>query len=206
MVAAFPAREGGHVLDLLNKAFPQMYEGKNVLHTSLENPNAMLHPAPSILNTSIIESGRDWLYYYDGITPSIGAFVEGLDRERIAVGEKLGLELMPLIPWFRVVYDAHGQTLSEAVRNNKAYAQVQGQKTLRTRYLLEDIPMGLVPLAALGRVLGVPVGRAETIIKLGEYILNEDFTTTGRTLENLGLSGMGPQDILHFVETGERAA
>jgi opine dehydrogenase len=204
MVAALPAKQSSHVVEMLQTALPQIYEGKNVLHTSLENPNAMLHPAPSLLNTSIIESGRDWLYYYDGITPSIGAYVEGLDTERQAIGKSLGLELTPLIPWFKIVYDAPGETVSEAVRNNKAYAGVKGQKTLRTRYVLEDIPMGLVPLASLGRALGIPMERTETIIKLGELLLNEDFSSSGRTLENLGLAGMGPKEIIHFAETGSK--
>jgi opine dehydrogenase len=181
-----------------------MYEGKNVLHTSLENPNSMLHPAPSLLNTSLIESGREWLYYYEGITPSIGSYVEGLDRERLSIGQSLGLELTPLLPWFKIVYDAPGQTISEAVKNNKAYAGVKGQNTLRTRYVLEDIPMGLVPLASFGHALGLRVERMETTIRLAELMLDEDFTSSGRTLENLGLAGMGPKEILDFAETGAK--
>lgn len=204
MVAALPARESSNVVEILNTVFPQMYEGKNVLHTSLENPNSMLHPAPSLLNTSLIESGREWLYYYEGITPSIGTYVEGLDRERLSIGQSLGLELTPLLPWFKIVYDAPGKTITEAVRNNKAYAGVKGQNTLRTRYVLEDIPMGLVPLASLGRAFGLQVERMETTIRLAELMLDEDFTSSGRTLENLGLAGMGPKEILHFAETGSK--
>jgi len=204
MVAALPASQTSHVVEKLNMVFPQIYEGKSVLHTSLENPNAMMHPAPTLLNTSIIESDREWLYYYDGITPSIGAYVEGLDKERVAIGNKLNLELMPLIPWYNIVYDAPGETLCEAVRNNKAYAGVKGQKTLRTRYVLEDIPMGLVPMASLGRALNLPVERIETTIRLGELLLNEDLTTSGRTLKNLGLEGMSSTEIVQFAEFGSQ--
>jgi opine dehydrogenase len=204
MVAALPASENDKVVEKLNNAFPQIHAGKNVLHTSLENPNAMMHPAPTLLNTSLIESKWDWLYYYDGITPSIGAFVEELDKERIAVGAALGLEITPIIQWYAEVYDAVGDTLSEAVRNNKAYAGVKGQKTIRTRYVLEDIPMGLVPLASLGQKLGLPMSRSEAIIRLGELFLKEDFSKSGRTLENLGLSDMNAQQIIRFVETGSR--
>lgn len=47
MVSTLPALAVDRVLDVLNVAFPQMYPGKNVLETSLGNPNAMMHPAPT---------------------------------------------------------------------------------------------------------------------------------------------------------------
>ena len=169
MVAALPATETQRVVKLLNTAFPQMYAGANVLATSLGNANAMMHPAPTLLNTSLIESGRDWLYYWDGITPSIGAFVEALDEERLAVASAFGLEIPGILEWYKLHYGAEGATLSEIVKQNQAYAEVRGQKTLHTRYLLEDIPTGLVPMAYLGKLAGVEVARMETVIKFGEF-------------------------------------
>lgn len=201
-VAALPASRNTRVLAMLNTAFPQMSAARNVLETGLDNPNAMMHPAPTLLNTSQIESGRDWLYYWDGITASIGAFVEAMDKERLALGAAFGLQLTPILQFYRQAYGVRADTLSEAVKLNPAYEKVHGQKDLRTRYLLEDIPTGLVPMVSLGRALAVDVGRMETIIKLGEYILGEDLMTTGRTLEQLGLAGMTVPEILHFLETG----
>jgi len=165
--------------------------------------NAMMHPAPTLLNTSMIESERDWLYYYDGITPSIGAYVEAMDLERVAIGKALGLDLKSLLEWYAVMYDAKGETLSEAVKKNRAYAGVKGQKQLKTRYVLEDIPMGLVPEISLGKLLGIPTPRMETVVQLGQLLLNEDFTATGRTLDKLSLAGMSAARIVQFVETGE---
>jgi opine dehydrogenase len=203
-VAALPATENTKTLNLLRAAFPQMRTGQNVLETSLGNPNAMMHPAPTLLNTSMIESPHDWLYYYDGITPSIGAYVEAMDRQRLALGESLDVSLTPIRTWYRLAYGARGKTLSEAVKKNPAYADVKGQDTLLTRYILEDIPMGLVPMASLGHLLDVNVDRMETIIKLGEFLTDRDLTSSGRTVENLGLSGMKREDIIRYVKTGEK--
>ncbi|CAB1065698.1 NAD/NADP octopine/nopaline dehydrogenase [Olavius sp. associated proteobacterium Delta 1] len=204
MVAALPATETRRVVKLLNTAFPQMYAGANVLATSLGNANAMMHPAPTLLNTSLIESGNDWLYYWDGITPSIGAFVEALDVERLAVASAFGLKIPGILQWYQVHYGAEGATLSATVKQNQAYAEVQGQKTLYTRYLLEDIPTGLVPMAYLGQMAGVEVARMETVIKLGEFLTGQDLTTAGRNMENLGLAGMTIPQILEYIETGVR--
>jgi len=202
MVAALPASETQRVVKLLNAAFPQMYAGTNVLATSLGNANAMMHPAPTLLNTSLIESGRDWLYYWDGITPSIGAFVEALDAERLAVASAFGLKIPGILEWYQAHYGVRCKTVSDTVKQNQAYAEVMGQKTLHTRYLLEDIPTGLVPMVYLGQLAGVEVVRMETVIKLGEFLTGRDLTTSGRTLENLGLAGMTLEKIQEYVETG----
>ena len=202
MVAALPAVETGKVVQLLNSAFPQIYAGSNVMETSLSNYNAMMHPAPTLLNTSMIESENDWLYYWNGITPSIGAFVEAMDEERLAIAQNFGLKLPSLIEWYKAAYGAEAETLSEAVKKNKAYAEVKGQKSLLTRYLLEDIPMGLVPMVDLGKMLGIDVERMETVVKLGEFLTNRNLTSSGRTMENLGLSGMTVPQIKIYLETG----
>jgi len=202
MVAALPVSATPRVIKLPNTAFPQIYAGANVLATSLGNANAMMHPAPTLLNTSLIESGRDWRYYMDGITPSIGAFVEALDSERLAVAAAFGVTLPSMLEWYRLRYGATGETLSDAVKRNQAYAGVQGQKTLHTRYLLEDIPTGLVPMAHLGRMAGVDVSRMETVIRLGEFMIGKDLTTSGRSLENLGLAGMTIRQIREYIEIG----
>jgi opine dehydrogenase len=202
MVAALPATATGQIVELLNSAFPQIYAGSNVMETSLSNPNAMMHPAPTLLNTSLVESEIDWLYYWNGITPSIGAFVEAMDEERLAVARAFGLKMPSILQWYREAYGVEAETLSEAVKKNMAYAEVKGQKTLLTRYLLEDIPMGLVPMVYLGKMLGLDVERMETVVKLGEMLTNMNLTTSGRTLKNLGLSGMSVPQIKLYLETG----
>jgi opine dehydrogenase len=204
IVAALPARDTEKVAELFREAFPQVIAGKNVLQPSLGNANAVVHPAPSLLNTSLIESKHEWSYYYDGITPSIGAFVEKLDAERMALANAFGVDLLPILKWYKVAYGIDKPTLSEAVRSNPAYDGIAGQKDLRTRYILEDIPTGLVPMIELGRLSGVPTPRMEVIARLGEYLVEEDFFATGRTLKNLGLEDMSRSDLMNYIETGNR--
>lgn len=204
LAAAFPAKENKRMIEGLNTAFPEFKEAKNVLQTSLENLNAMMHPAPTLLNTSKIDAQEDFLYYYDGITPVIGKYVEKMDEERLAIGKALGIELTSMVDWYRTMYDAKGQTLSELCKDNKSYDGIKGQKTLKTRYVLEDIPNSLEAVASLGKMVGVNVDRMETIVKLGQYILEGDILMDGRTVENLGIAGFSVQDLLDYVETGAR--
>lgn len=204
VVASLPAKDTAKVTSLFKEAFPQVIAGKNVLQPSLGNANAIMHPAPSLLNTSLIESEHQWSYYYDGITPSIGAFVEKLDSERMALADAFEVDLLPILKWYKIAYGVDRPTLSETVRANPAYDGIAGQKELKTRYIMEDIPTGLVPMIELGKLCGIPTPRMEVIARLGEYLVDEDFFATGRTLKNLGLEDMSRSDLMSFVETGNR--
>ena len=204
LLATLPADANDRVLEIVQEVFPQVVGARNVLQTSLENANAIVHPAPTILNTSLIESKHDWLYYWDGITPTIGRFVEELDKERLMIGQAFGLKLGSIVDFYRTAYRVDADNLSDAVRKNQAYEKIQGQKDLHTRYLQEDIPTGLIPMIELGKLCGVDVSRMKIISKLGELLLEKDLYMTGRTLEKLGLSNMNSKELEHYVQTGER--
>lgn len=203
-VASLPANNTT-ALEALQAAYPQIKRGKNVIETSLGNANAVVHPAPSLLNVSMIESRHEWLYYVEGITPTISAFVEDLDRERVALAASFGIELMPILEWYKIAYHVDAPTLSEACRTNPAYQKIKGQKEFRTRYIMEDIPFSLVPMIELGRLQGVATERMELIARLGQFLVrDESFIANGRTLSNLGLDGMSPEEFAQFIETGVR--
>lgn len=204
VLATLPTRENPHVLSLVQQAFPSIVGGRNVLETSLGNMNAVMHPAPTILNTSLIESRHDWLYYVDGITPTVGAFVEALDAERVALAAAYGVSVPPAVAWYGLAYGVHAPTLSEITSKNPAYAEIKGQKEMRTRYLLEDIPTGLVPMIELAGLRNVNVEHMQLVARFGELLLGEDFSATERTLQSLGLNGLTPSEFDHFIETGER--
>lgn len=201
-VGVLPASRTPETIAALSEAFPEINAARNVLETSLTNLNAVMHPTPSLLNASLIESKWDWKYYMDGITPTIGALVERLDKERIAVGEAVGLHLPGVLDMYREMYGVEAPTLSETVRLNKAYWEIAGQKRIDTRYILEDIPTGLVPIISIAEKFGVSCGIMKTICELGNLLLDRDLVSNGRTLENLGLAELSPQEFLGFIENG----
>jgi opine dehydrogenase len=202
MVAAIPASKTQEVIHKLNTAFPEIIPGKNVLDTSLNNLNAIMHPGPTLFNVSMIESPYDWRYYWDGITPSIGAFIEHMDQERVDLGELLGLELPPVLEQYKILYEVEGETLSEAVKMNKAYEEVMGQKRVDTRYMLEDIPMSLYPLVSMAKQLGCRCEMMEGIVNLGCFVLDQDLKAMGRSMKSLGFENMTIDDIKYYAETG----
>lgn len=203
LIASIPAAECNKAVNQLQQAFPQFEKAKNILVTSLDNTNPILHPATTILNTGIIESEQDWRFYVDGFTPSVGQYVEKMDKERIDIGQELDIHLESCLKQVEIEYDVLEDTLSGAMRNNPVYRNIKGDNTLDTRYLTEDIPMGLVPIVSLGKMLALPVQRMEAVINMGELLLNQNLRTNARTLKSLGVNHLNKTEFLHFIESGE---
>ena len=198
-IAALPASATSKVVALLNKPFPQFVAAESILITSLNNANAMVHPAPTLLNAGRIESKSPFDYYSDGVTPSLARVVEKLDAERMAIAKALGVNVPTIRDFYVSCYAATGNTLYEQIQKVKAYEGIKGPTTLNTRYLFEDIPTGLVPLSLLGRALHVTTPTMNAVVELGNILLGKNFWEEGRSLEKLGLAGKSPAEIREMV-------
>ena len=205
-VAALPGVLSGSTAALLAETFPvPLAPTGDILSVGLSNLNMIVHCASILLNAGRIEAtGGNFRFYTDGATPSIGKLMEGIDRERLAVGKALGIELAPAAEWFRRAYPVEGERLHELLSKNPVYAShgADAPKTMRHRYVTEDVPNLLVPLVELGRLAGVPTPLAGAVVTLLSEIAGEDFAKAGRNLEKLGLAGMTPAQVLELVRKG----
>lgn len=203
-LAALPATKNKAVLDAVRTAYPQYIDGGNVLKTGLNNMGAIFHPALALLNAGRIENTHgDFQFYIEGATPSVAKVLEVLDRERVTVASALGLRARTGLEWLELAYDAHGDTLYEAIQNQPGYVGIKAPPTLNHRYIFEEVPMSLVPIAALGERYGVSVNGINSIIRLACFIHNTDYWRKGRTLEKLGIKQLSVDELTHFAETGE---
>jgi opine dehydrogenase len=150
-LAALPALRTPEVLMKLNEAYPQFIDGKNVLHTGLNNMGAIFHPALTLLNVGWIEATHgDYQFYIDGVTPSVARMLEVLDRERVTVASAVGLRARTAMEWLQLAYDTKGENLYDAIHNQPGYFGIKAPISLNHRYIFEDVPMSLVPIASLG--------------------------------------------------------
>jgi opine dehydrogenase len=202
-LAALPANRTQCVLDSICHVYPQYIDGVNVLHTGLNNMGAIFHPALTILNTGWIEHTHgDYQFYIDGVTPSVARVLEVLDRERVTVASSLGIRARTAQEWLKLAYDTVGADLHEAIHNQPGYYGIKAPPTLNHRYIFEDVPMSLVPIASLGMRFGVSVRGMESIIRLGSIIHRTDFWRRGRTVEKLGLEQWSVSELTRYVEEG----
>ncbi len=204
-LAAMPATRTKEVLDAIRPAFPQFIDGKNVLQTGLNNMGAIFHPALALLNSGWIEAtSGDFQFYVDGVTPSVAKVLEVLDRERVTVASAMGLKARNALEWLELAYNATGENLHEAMHNQTGYYGIKAPGTLNHRYITEEIPMSLVPIASFGSTYGVSVNGINSIINLACFIHGTDYRRKGRTVEKLGIQGLSVGELVKFVETGER--
>lgn len=202
-VAALPASRTPLLLSRCLPLLPMLTSAPSVLHTSFENMGAMLHPTITLLNAGRIEGEpKGFPFYSGGVTPAVAAALAAADAERCAVARAYGVAARTLPEWLADAYGVSEADLRRAVAGNPAYREILAPTGLAHRYLEEDVPTGLVPLAALGAAAGVPCPTLEALITLAGAVQGRDYRASGRNLAALGLDGLDPVQVLQVVEEG----
>ena len=202
-LAALPANRTRLVLDMIRQAYPQYIDGGNVLQTGLNNMGAIFHPALTILNAGWIETTHgEFQFYIDGVSTSVARVLETLDRERVTVAASLGIRGRTAMEWLKLAYDTIGEDLHQAIHNQPGYYGIKAPTTLYHRYIFEDVPMSLVPIASLGEHYGVSVPGMDAMIRMACIIHKTDYWRRGRTLEKLGIGGLSVSELTQYVNEG----
>ncbi len=166
---------------------------------------AIFHPALTLLNAGRIEStGGQFQFYIDGVTPSVARVLEVLDRERITVASALGIRAQTALEWLRMAYNARGTNLFEAIHNQPGYEGIMAPRTLQHRYITEEVPMSLVPIAALGQRYGVSVRGIDSVIRQACIVHRTDYWRRGRTLDKLGIAELSVSEVMRLVMEGSK--
>ena len=203
-LAAIPGVKGAAILDRLKGLYPFVLK-ETVVETGMGHLTPLLHPAGCLLNAGRIERSHGEFYMYEeGMTPSVVRVIEALDRERIEIGKRLGIDLPTGVDM--MVESAYGPrgTLWESLNGSAGLTPVKGPPSLENRYITEDIPYGLVAWASIGDAVGVTTPVMDALIDMGAVIMGKDCRRDGRNLEKMGLAGLGPEQIKVFLESGEQ--
>jgi opine dehydrogenase len=206
-IASFPGNRIGAVFSRLSPLFPEAVAAPNILCTGFTNANAMLHVANCVANAARIESGDSYKFYAEGVTPAVASLYNAINAERVAVGAALGASVPTLTEWFDRVYGVRAATLVETCQrltfNSDAPYQATGTpKSLEHKFINEDVPTGLIPMSALGAAAGVKTRAIDALVEVVRCMTGKDFSAEGRTIERLGLKGMGGHQIQQIVESG----
>lgn len=205
-VGVFPAVASDRVMPALADLYPGIQLMSSVLEAGLNNPNPTLHCLGVLMSASRIEYSHGEFYYYEeGMTPHVCQAIEAIDAERIAIGAALGFEVMSLIDTYPTMgYGPRGDTLWSVIRGVAALNGIKGPSEINSRYLTEDVPIGLTIYSQLGGSLGVKVALMESVVALAGALLGRDFVAEGRTLHSCGIEGLDRDELLDYVRTGAR--
>lgn len=186
LLSTFNASENQSVINRLPPCLqPYLRPARSMVETSIGNVGMILHCAPLLLNAGWTENVHStYKYYYDGITPSVSRLLEKIDQERLEVARKLGWELEGTEEWLKRSYGVKGGNLFKAIQQNRAYKTIEAPSLLEHRYILEDVPYGLVPLEAVGKLLGLPMKEIGLVIDLACSVMERDFRAEGRSVHD----------------------
>jgi opine dehydrogenase len=190
------------VLRRLRIAFPQFVPGDDIFKTSFDNIGSVFHPALCVLNAGWIEDISEFQFYVQGVTPSVAKVLEQVDAERVKVAEALGIRALTAREWLYLAYDAVGKDLWNAMRANPGYRGIMAPTTVNMRYLNEDVPASLVPIASVGKMFGVSTPTVHSIIHIASTLNQRDYWAEGRTVERLGIAHMSLKE-LRLLAIGE---
>jgi opine dehydrogenase len=190
------------VINQLRKFYPQFVPGDNIFKTSFENIGSVFHPALCILNAGWIEDDAQFQFYHEGATESVARVLEQVDKERIAVAEALGIRAISAREWLYIAYSTAGDRLFEAMRKNPGYRGIMAPRTLKMRYIEEDVPFSLVPISSVGKLFQVNTPAIDSLIQLASILNNKNYWAEGRTTSRLGISNLNLRE-LRLLAIGE---
>lgn len=194
-ICALPAKEN-YALEEFRKLYPVYSPVRNVLIVVLNNPGLLMHPAGTILNAGRIEYSKgDFRLHYEGRKDGVIRVEEGVREEISQIVNLLGggdtFWPKGYTKWFADYYQTRPISIASV-----------DPKTLKSRYITEEVPYGLVPISELGKKLGVATPLINAFIEIGSTINQEDYRKTGRTLETLGLDKLNKEQLIKYVEEG----
>jgi opine dehydrogenase len=206
-IAAFPGRRSEEVFARLAPLFPQAVMAQTVASTSFTNMNATFHVAVCVANAGRIESGQPFKFYAEGVTPAVACLLTALDAERLAVARALGAEIPDIPDWIDRAFGFREATLAETFQRltydpKGPYQFTPAPASFSHNYVAEDVPTGLMPMAALGGAAGVPTPVIDAIVRLARVFAGRDFAAEARTLERMGLAGQDAAGIRRVLMDG----
>lgn len=206
-LGCIPASQTERVVKDLNEFFPQYIPVPNVIYSSFLDINAFVHPISAILNAGRIELTKgNYDFYWGGISPGVCENMAAIDREKIEISKAIGFEQESLND---LVHGYYGHPEWPGLFDFFSHSKVHGgtpeakaPSTTHHRYITEDVPYGLVPLAELGKKAGVATPHMDAVITLASTFNGENYREMGRSLKNLGFADKTLSEILHFIIEG----
>ena len=126
-----------------------------------------------------------------------------IDAERLAIAEKFGFHVKTVREHFSLSFHVPLASVSEM--NQEMHAQGRGgfgPSTIESRYILEDVPFGLVATSALGRMAGVPATLHEAGTAIFSAAYGRDLAADNDLLPALGFASLDRKELERLCRDG----
>jgi opine dehydrogenase len=203
LLATLPAKNTHRVIKDVEKMYP-VVPGENVFATSLNNLNPIVHPVGTVMNAGWVDTmGKGFYLYRDGNTLSISRGIKAVFEEVSKVAAAVGVPMLEypeedfwkkssiMSTYFRAAFDKEGTV-----------AKISGPESVKSRYITEDLPYGLVPIKKLSQQFNVATPVIDAVIEFASVINQTNYMKEGMSLEEMGIAGLGRDKLKEVLDQG----
>jgi len=201
--ATLPASASGKGFAVCRALFGDRFnERPDMLAIALSNLNPQNHMGIALCNFTRMERGERW-GQNENITDSVGNLLQSLDDERLAIAEAFGYKVRTIQEHYHLSFHVEPGpvgAMSKVIheRGSGGY----GPTTIDTRYVLEDVPYGLLPTVLLGTLTGVGAPLHAAGIRIFSALYGRDLAAENDLLPELGLEDMSLEDLRILMRDG----
>lgn len=202
-LGVFPATNTDKVKTKLESFFPGIQPYPDVMACGLSSFNPVVHPAGVLMNVGRLEYSRgDFYFYEEGVSPTVAEVIMAVDEERRSVGEILGYDLLTANEGFHLAGFGPKGDLWATIKGSRMLTQLKAPGSIKSRWLTEDIPFGLVSWSSIGEEYGVDTPIMKSLINIGSVVMGFDAWTTGRSCRELGIYEMNKSQLKNYLRIG----
>lgn len=175
---------------------------EGLLAISLSNLNPQNHMGIALANMTRMERGETWGQGLN-VTPNVGRLLEALDNERLAIAERLGLNVRTIFEHFHLSF--HVPVASISAMNQEMHGLGNGgtgPATADSRYVTEDVPYGLVFTTKLGQLVGRPATLHKAGVDIFSAMYGRNFLAENMLLDAIDLTSMSLAQLKKLSRLG----
>jgi opine dehydrogenase len=146
--------------------------------------------------------GEFWMYR-EAFTPTIWRLIEDLDSEKRAILGYFKLPMQGFLESFK--YRTCDDMSADPMEMFYHYAQFgspKGPSDAQTRYITEDVPMGLCFMSSIGKKANISTPVCNALITIASSMHQKDYYAKGRTLEKLGIGDYSVGELKSILKEG----
>jgi opine dehydrogenase len=202
-IATLPLSAAARGLAICQALFGDRFVPRDdLLAIAVSNLNPQNHLGIALCNLTRMERGESWSQN-ENLTVAVGRLMEALDAERLAIAAKLGVAVRTIREHYSLSFNVPPGTVGEMARAmHERGDRTLGPTSLDTRYVLEDVPYGLVPTARLGRLVGAPAPLHEAGIAILSAAYGRDLAAENDLLPAIGFDRLSLDELRRLAREG----
>ena len=200
----FPSISTSEGMKVMKKVLPSFTDRHNILESAFHNPNLIVHTVGAIMSVGRIEysNGEFWMYR-EAFTPTIWKLVNKLDHEKCDILDYFELPRQSFADSFQFrTYEDLKKDSMVAFEHYAMHGSPKGPSDAKTRYITEDVPMGLCFMSSIGRKVGIETPVCDSLIEIASAMHDVDYLKMGRTLKDLGIDKYTKTELLGLLKNG----